>query len=179
MYRSTFHGSLRKSPKPTPADLVEEDNTPKAQKTAEESSRPTGKRRPVEEQKRDVTAAVHNDRAKPTKKPTPPATSDTLSKPTPSDNVEQMATSKHTYTTESSITDQGTNKESLNNTPSTNIPTSTSLSASSNVPVRDDTCLLCDEPVDVRIEPCGHTVLCHSHANTAKRCPQCRVCVDL
>ena len=43
----------------------------------------------------------------------------------------------------------------------------------------DDTCLLCDRPVDVRIEPCGHTVLCRSHANTAKRCPQCRVCVDL
>ena len=46
-------------------------------------------------------------------------------------------------------------------------------------PDDDNTCLLCDEPIDVRIEPCGHTVLCRSHANTAKRCPQCRVCVDL
>ena len=116
-YRSTFHGSLRKSPKPTPVDLVEEEDTSKAQKTAEESSRPTGERRPVEEQKRDVTAAVHNDRAK------------TVSAVLPPDD--------------------------------------------------DEACLLCYEPVDARIEPCGHSVLCRSHANTAKRCPQCRVCVDL
>ena len=46
-------------------------------------------------------------------------------------------------------------------------------------PVDDVACLLCDELIDVCVEPCGHTVLCRSHANTAKRCPQCRVCVDL
>ena len=35
-HRSTFHGSLRKSPKSTPAALVEEEDTPKPQKTEKE-----------------------------------------------------------------------------------------------------------------------------------------------
>ena len=68
-------------------------------------------------------------------------------------------------------------------------PTDTPTTASSGshipktvspvLPDDDEACLLCDRPIDVRIEPCGHSVLCRSHANTAKRCPQCRVCVDL
>ena len=67
-------------------------------------------------------------------------------------------------------------------TPITKItPTDTPISktVSSVQPDEDDACLLCDKPIDVCIKPCGHTVLCRSHANTAKRCPQCRVCQQL
>eukprot|EP00731_Ephydatia_muelleri_P014626 Em0008g346a len=35
-------------------------------------------------------------------------------------------------------------------------------------------CLLCDNPVDVRFEPCGHAIMCASHASTAKKCPECK-----
>ena len=117
--RATFHGSLRKFPKPTPADLVEEEDTPKPQKTVEESSK------------------AHRE---------------LLNQGFKSVLLKQLTT-----------------------------PTDRLIcKTTTNLPCDDDeACLLCDEPVDVRIEPCGHTVLCRSHANTAKRCPQCRVCVDL
>jgi hypothetical protein len=52
--RSTFHGSLRKSPKPTPADLVEEEDTPKPHKAAEELTKPADEGRPVGEQERST-----------------------------------------------------------------------------------------------------------------------------
>lgn len=36
-------------------------------------------------------------------------------------------------------------------------------------------CLLCDELVDVRFEPCGHAVVCTKCAERAKKCPSCKV----
>ena len=158
---------------------MEEEDTSKRQKTVEESSKPTDERGPVGEQKRE-SAVAHNDKAVPMKKPTVHTANDSPSKPAPSRHVVQMATPKRTHTTEKScVTNQGTNKELPRNTPSTATPTNTSTATPTNTSDDDEACLLCDEPIDVRIEPCGHTVLCRSHANTAKRCPQCRVCVDL
>ena len=38
-----------------------------------------------------------------------------------------------------------------------------------------DVCYLCDNSVDVQIEPCGHAAMCNKCAQRAKRCPICRV----
>ncbi len=34
---------------------------------------------------------------------------------------------------------------------------------------------MCDDPVDVKFEPCGHAMMCSAHAQRAKRCPTCKV----
>ena len=128
--RSTFHGSLRKSPKPTSADLVEEEDRHTPQKTVEEPPKPQEDHEPLK--------TTVNDRPMPKNTPT-----DTpITKTTPTE---------------------------------TPIP----QTMSSVQPDEDEACLLCDKPIDVCIKPCGHAVLCRSHANTAKRCPQCRVCQQL
>ena len=36
-------------------------------------------------------------------------------------------------------------------------------------------CFLCDAPVDVKFEPCGHAILCHECAERAKKCLKCKV----
>lgn len=36
-------------------------------------------------------------------------------------------------------------------------------------------CFLCESPVDVKFEPCGHALMCHNCANRAKKCPTCKV----
>jgi len=39
-------------------------------------------------------------------------------------------------------------------------------------------CFLCDNPTDVRFQPCGHSAMCSECAPRAKRCPTCRNPVD-
>ena len=39
----------------------------------------------------------------------------------------------------------------------------------------DRLCCMCDQEVNVRLSPCGHTVMCSDCAHIAKRCPTCRV----
>jgi E3 ubiquitin-protein ligase mind-bomb len=39
----------------------------------------------------------------------------------------------------------------------------------------DHLCCMCDQEVNVRLSPCGHTVMCSDCAHIAKRCPTCRV----
>lgn len=36
-------------------------------------------------------------------------------------------------------------------------------------------CFLCDNPANVKFEPCGHCLMCSQCAEKAKRCPTCRV----
>lgn len=36
-------------------------------------------------------------------------------------------------------------------------------------------CFLCEAPVDVKFEPCGHALMCHDCAKRAKKCPTCKV----
>ena len=36
-------------------------------------------------------------------------------------------------------------------------------------------CFLCESPVDIKLEPCGHVILCSTCAQRAKKCPQCKV----
>ena len=36
-------------------------------------------------------------------------------------------------------------------------------------------CLLCDEPVTVRLLPCGHEIICLLCSKRAKKCLQCKV----
>ena len=138
--RSTFHGSLRKSPKPTSAELVEEEDRHTPQKTVEEPPKPQEDHEPVK--------TTINDRPIP--------------KTPPTDTPIPKTTQTDTPILETTPTD-------------TPIP----QTMSSVQPDEDEACLLCDKPIDVCIKPCGHTVLCRSHANTAKRCPQCRVCQQL
>ena len=38
-----------------------------------------------------------------------------------------------------------------------------------------DICFLCEAPVDVKFEPCGHALMCHNCADRAKKCPTCKV----
>ena len=52
--RSTFHGSLRKSPKPTSADLVEEDDRHTPQRTVDEPSKPQEEHKPVKTTVKDT-----------------------------------------------------------------------------------------------------------------------------
>ena len=165
--RSTFHGSLRKSPKPTPADLVEEEDTPKPQKTAEESSRPTDEHESVEQQKTNTHQST--------------VSSDNGTSFNSTSTVEDKAMLEHPRTEmgPSNNPEMKPTKRSIPVTKPTNTPIPQTTPPSQQPPDDEEACLLCDRPIDVRIEPCGHTVLCRSHANTAKRCPQCRVCVDL
>ena len=37
-------------------------------------------------------------------------------------------------------------------------------------------CILCDDPVSVKLIPCGHSVICKLCVKRATRCPQCKVC---
>ena len=39
----------------------------------------------------------------------------------------------------------------------------------------DRLCCMCDKEFDVRLQPCGHTVLCLDCSTMAKRCPTCNV----
>jgi hypothetical protein len=36
-------------------------------------------------------------------------------------------------------------------------------------------CFLCDAPVDVKFEPCGHAILCSECAERARKCLKCKV----
>ena len=36
-------------------------------------------------------------------------------------------------------------------------------------------CMLCEEPVTVKLLPCGHTQICVLCVERAKKCPQCKV----
>ena len=38
-----------------------------------------------------------------------------------------------------------------------------------------DVCFLCEMPVDVKFEPCGHALMCNQCAERAKKCPTCKV----
>ena len=38
-----------------------------------------------------------------------------------------------------------------------------------------ESCFLCESPVDVKFEPCGHASMCSTCAERAKKCPQCKV----
>ena len=38
-----------------------------------------------------------------------------------------------------------------------------------------DVCFLCEAPVDVKFEPCGHALMCNQCAQRAKKCPTCKV----
>lgn len=40
-------------------------------------------------------------------------------------------------------------------------------------------CLLCDNPIAVKFEPCGHAVLCEICSERAKKCPKCKVCTGV
>ena len=42
-----------------------------------------------------------------------------------------------------------------------------------------DVCFLCELPVDVKFEPCGHALMCNQCAERAKKCPTCKVCVEM
>ena len=48
---------------------------------------------------------------------------------------------------------------------------STPVATSSTV----EECFLCESPVDVQFEPCGHAMMCSTCAQRAKKCPQCKV----
>lgn len=51
---------------------------------------------------------------------------------------------------------------------STTTVTSESVSSS-------ETCCLCDKVADAQLIPCKHIILCYEHAQSAKKCPECRV----
>ena len=36
-------------------------------------------------------------------------------------------------------------------------------------------CFLCESPVDVKLEPCGHAIMCSTCGQRARKCPQCKV----
>ena len=40
---------------------------------------------------------------------------------------------------------------------------------------QDKLCALCENPADVKFEPCGHVTMCSDCADRAKRCPVCKV----
>lgn len=40
---------------------------------------------------------------------------------------------------------------------------------------QDGLCVLCENPADVKFEPCGHIIMCSVCADRAKRCPVCKV----
>ncbi|XP_064385292.1 E3 ubiquitin-protein ligase MIB1-like isoform X2 [Halichondria panicea] len=46
-----------------------------------------------------------------------------------------------------------------------------------SVGVAIEPCFLCEAPVDVKFEPCGHAVMCAECAQRAKKCPTCKAAV--
>ena len=50
-------------------------------------------------------------------------------------------------------------------------PVAVAATACSN----QESCFLCESPVDVKFEPCGHATMCSTCAERAKKCPQCKV----
>ena len=46
-----------------------------------------------------------------------------------------------------------------------------------NSPDLELACFLCESPVDVKLEPCGHAMMCSTCAQRAKKCPKpgCKV----
>lgn len=42
-------------------------------------------------------------------------------------------------------------------------------------PIPDIICCLCDKIADTKLIPCNHVVLCSEHAQSSKKCPECRV----
>ena len=40
-------------------------------------------------------------------------------------------------------------------------------------------CFLCESPVEVKFEPCGHAVLCAICSERAKKCVKCKVCTHI
>ena len=49
----------------------------------------------------------------------------------------------------------------------------TATVAAATAPIEE--CFLCDAPVDVKFEPCGHAILCSECAERAKKCLKCKV----
>ena len=43
----------------------------------------------------------------------------------------------------------------------------------------EEECLLCGEPVDIRLMPCGHIIICKECSQRAKKCPQCKVSISM
>ena len=39
----------------------------------------------------------------------------------------------------------------------------------------ENVCCLCDEEINVKLQPCGHAVMCFKCSHIAKRCPICTV----
>ena len=52
-----------------------------------------------------------------------------------------------------------------------NLSTFVVATAGSNV----ELCFLCESPVDVKFEPCGHAMMCSTCAQRARKCPECKV----
>ena len=50
-----------------------------------------------------------------------------------------------------------------------------SLFAAATVSSNAEPCFLCESPVDVKFEPCGHAMMCSTCAQRAKKCPHCKV----
>ena len=36
-------------------------------------------------------------------------------------------------------------------------------------------CFLCEDPIDIKFEPCGHAVMCSACAQRTRKCPICKV----
>ena len=49
------------------------------------------------------------------------------------------------------------------------------VDVAATVSSNQEPCFLCESPVDVKFEPCGHAMMCSTCAERAKKCPQCKV----
>ena len=119
--RSIFHGSLRRSPKPTPADLVEEENTPEPQEIAEESSK-AGERVPIRDEVEEKMASTN-------------VTTCTLTTPsttTPLVSTIMLPTSTSNTTTTTSTVGVTLSNSTLNSTPNMTTVGGVSASTSQN-----------------------------------------------
>ena len=90
------------------------------------------------------------------------------------------------------IRDRDLTQESTSQTLTTNVPATHQESASktsvqepihqvsaSQTSTAQDSidpsiCFLCDDPVTVKLLPCGHAIICSSCAQRAKKCLKCR-----
>ncbi|XP_064385298.1 uncharacterized protein LOC135334154 [Halichondria panicea] len=62
--------------------------------------------------------------------------------------------------------------------PSASLPVGVLITAGGgSVGMAAELCFLCEDPIDIKFEPCGHAVMCSACAQRTRKCPICKAAV--
>jgi hypothetical protein len=101
--------------------------------------------------------------------PAPPPSTSTVSGLTPSSSPDSNAVKAHELSSVPDVEDyENKPAEKATKARATVDPASKEASG-------ENVCCLCDEEINVKLQPCGHAVMCFKCSHIAKRCPICTV----